>query len=61
MLIHLSAQRSAQRNRPLCAHITFDCIKDIVKAIGVVLAIIFWMETQANEFIVYFLFRGETN
>ena len=42
MLIHLSAQR----NRPLCAHITFDCIKDIVKAIGVVLAIIFWMETK---------------
>ena len=39
-------------------HITFNGIKDVVLAIGIVLTIILWMKAYTNEFITYFLGGG---
>ena len=42
-------------------HITFNSIKDVVLAIGIIFAIVLWMKTYTNELIMYFLLGGNTN
>ena len=41
-------------------HVAIDGVKDVVLTVGVVFAIVFWMEAEAQELVVNLLLGGET-
>ena len=50
-------------NMPIVTHqhITFNGIKDVVLAIGIIFTIALRMKAYTNKFVMYFLLSGNTN